>query len=84
MNLAILFTCIKKQRRIFQFVAAIKSTVIGSNTNRNCVRTIFGNFQSTVFEDTGAIQKLAKHLSGPEVSAFLEENFANITTPEFY
>jgi len=29
------------------------------------------------------IQKLAKHLSGPEVRAFLEEEFADITSPAF-
>lgn len=33
--------------------------------------------------DSEAIQKLAKHLSGPEVRAFLEENFADIAFPAF-
>ena len=33
--------------------------------------------------DSEAIQKLAEHLSGPEVRAFLEENFADIATPAF-
>ncbi|TQR16200.1 MetQ/NlpA family ABC transporter substrate-binding protein [Psychrobacillus soli] len=33
--------------------------------------------------DSEAIQKLAKHLSGPEVRAFLEENFADIAIPAF-
>ncbi|QFF99384.1 ABC transporter substrate-binding protein [Psychrobacillus glaciei] len=33
--------------------------------------------------DSEAIQKLAKHLSGPEVRSFLEENFADIAIPAF-
>lgn len=33
--------------------------------------------------DTEAIQKLAEHLSGPEVRAFLEEDFADIAFPAF-
>jgi D-methionine transport system substrate-binding protein len=33
--------------------------------------------------DSEAIQKLAKHLSGPEVRAFLEENFSDIAFPAF-
>lgn len=33
--------------------------------------------------DSEAIQKLAEHLSGPEVRAFLEENFADIAIPAF-
>ncbi len=33
--------------------------------------------------DSEAIQKLAKHLSGPEIRAFLEENFADISFPAF-
>ena len=33
--------------------------------------------------DSEAIQKLAEHLSGPEVRAFLEENFADIAFPAF-
>lgn len=34
-------------------------------------------------KDTEAIQKLAEHLSGPEVRAFLEEKFADIAFPAF-
>lgn len=33
--------------------------------------------------DSEAIQKLAEHLSGPEVRAFLEEDFADIAFPAF-
>jgi len=33
--------------------------------------------------ESDPIQKLAKHLSGPEVRAFLEEDFADITSPAF-
>lgn len=33
--------------------------------------------------DSEAIKKLAEHLSGPEVRAFLEENFADIAFPAF-
>jgi D-methionine transport system substrate-binding protein len=34
-------------------------------------------------QDTDAIQKLAKRISGPEVKKFLEENYAEIALPAF-
>lgn len=34
-------------------------------------------------KDSEAIQKLAEHLSGPEVRKFLEENFSDIAIPAF-
>jgi D-methionine transport system substrate-binding protein len=34
-------------------------------------------------KDSEAIKKLAEHLSGPEVRAFLEENFSDIAFPAF-
>ncbi|WP_438494832.1 MetQ/NlpA family ABC transporter substrate-binding protein [Paenibacillus sp. IHBB 3054] len=34
-------------------------------------------------KDSDAIQKLAKHISGPEVKKFLEDNYAEIALPAF-